>query len=83
MERIFVDFVGPVVTSRKGNVALFVVLDGFSKFVSLYPVRKISSDVAKNCLVEEFFPAYGVPQTIVSDNATVFKSRTFYNLCFS
>jgi hypothetical protein len=83
MERIFVDFVGPVVRSRKGNFALFVVLDGFSKLVSLYPVRKISSDVVKNCLVEKFFPAYGVPQTIVSDNATAFKCRTFYNLCFS
>jgi hypothetical protein len=49
----------------------------------LYPVRKISSNVVKNCLVEKYFPVYEVPQTIVSDNATVFKSRTFYNLCFS
>jgi hypothetical protein len=54
MERIFIDFVGPIVRSRNGNVALFVVLDGFSKFVSLYPVRRISSDV-KNCLVENIF----------------------------
>jgi hypothetical protein len=29
MERIFVDFAGPLVRSRKGNIALFVVLDGF------------------------------------------------------
>jgi hypothetical protein len=40
MERIYVDFVGPTVSSRKGNVAIFMVLDGFSKFVSLYPVRR-------------------------------------------
>jgi hypothetical protein len=43
LERVFIDFVGPIVRSRKGNVAVLVVLDGFSKFVSLYPVRRISS----------------------------------------
>jgi hypothetical protein len=83
LERIFIDFVGPIVRSRKGNIAILVVLDGFSKFVCMYPVRKISSEVVKNCLVEKFFPFFGVPQSIVSDNAAVFKSRTFYNLCFS
>jgi transposase InsO family protein len=83
MERIFIDFVGPIVRSRKGNMAVLVVLDGLSKFVCMYPVRRISSKVVKNCLQDKFFPSFGVPQSIVSDNAAVFKSRTFYNLCFS
>jgi transposase InsO family protein len=83
MERIFIDFVGPLVRSRNGNIAILVVLDGFSKFVSLYPVRKIAADVVVRTLVEKFFPYYGVPQCIVSDNVTVFKSRAFYNACFS
>jgi hypothetical protein len=55
IERIFIDFVGPIVRSQKGNVAILVVLDGFSKFVSMYPVRRISSDVVKTCLIERFF----------------------------
>jgi hypothetical protein len=80
MERVFIDFVGPIVRSRKGNVAILVVLDGFSKFVSLYPVRKITSEAVVSCLMEKFFPCYGIPQCIVSDNATVFKSRAFYNM---
>jgi hypothetical protein len=83
MERVFVDFVGPIVRSRRGNIAVFVILDGFSKYVAMYPVRRISAEVVKTCLLEKYFPAFGVPQAIVSDNATVFKSRTFYNLCFS
>lgn len=83
MDRIFIDFVGPLVRSRRGNTALLVVLDGFSKFVSMYPVRRISSEVVRSCLVERFFASYGVPQVIVSDNAAVFKSRIFYDLCFS
>jgi hypothetical protein len=58
LERIFIDFFGPIVRSRKGNMV-------------------------KDCLVERVFPCFGVPQSIVSDNAAVFKSRIFYNLCFS
>jgi hypothetical protein len=42
MERIIIDFMGPIVRSRQGNLALLVVLDGFSKFVAMYPVRKIT-----------------------------------------
>jgi hypothetical protein len=55
MERFFIDFVGPIVRSRKGNVAILVVLDGFSKFVCLYPVHRISAELFKTCLVERFF----------------------------
>jgi hypothetical protein len=63
LERIFIDFFGPIVRSRKG----------FSKFVCMYPVRRSSSDVVRGCLVERFFPYFGVPQSIVSDNVSVFK----------
>jgi hypothetical protein len=82
LERIFIDFMCPIVRSRRGNIAVLVVLDGFSKFVCLYPVRRISSEVVTTCLVERFTPFFGVPQSIVSDNAAVFKSRSFYNLFF-
>ncbi|XP_023728022.1 uncharacterized protein K02A2.6-like [Cryptotermes secundus] len=83
LERVFIDFVVPTVRSREGNIAVLVVFDDFSKFVCIYPVRRISSEVVKNCLVEKLFPSFGVPQSIVSDNAAVFKSSRFYNLCFS
>jgi hypothetical protein len=83
MERIFIDFVGPIVRSRQGNLALLVVLDGFSKLVTMYLARKITSSAVVNCLVGKYFPSYGIPNSIVSDNAAVFKSRLFYNMCFS
>ena len=83
MERIFIDFVGPLVRSRQGNLAILVVLDGFSKFVAMYPVRKITSNVVVACLVGKYFPCFGIPNCIVSDNAAVFRSRLFYNTCFS
>jgi hypothetical protein len=33
--------------------------------------------------MEKFFASFGVPQFIVSDNAAILKSKTFYDLCFA
>jgi hypothetical protein len=70
---VFYRFVGPLVRSRKENIAVLVLLDGFSKFVMMYPVRRISSESLATCLAESYFPSFGV----------LFKSNTFYNLYFS
>jgi hypothetical protein len=62
---------------------VLVVLDGFSKFVTMYPVRIITSDALVSCLAENYFPCFEVPRIIVSDKAAVFKSRLFCNTYFS
>jgi hypothetical protein len=33
VERLFVDFVGSLIRTKRGNVAILVILDAFSKFV--------------------------------------------------
>jgi len=82
MEKLFVDFVGPLTRTRKGNSAIFMTLDGFSKFVNFYPVRRITSQVVVDCLERHYFPAYRTPDTLVTDNATVFRSKQVKDLCF-
>jgi len=82
LEKLFIDFVGPLVRSKRGNIVILVVVDGFSKFVSFYPVRKINFQVVMECLERRFFPAYGTPKCIVSDNARVFCCKGFKDLCF-
>jgi transposase InsO family protein len=81
MERLFIDFVGPLTRTKARNIAILVV-DGFSKFVSFRPVRKISSAVVVEYLERVFFPAYGCPASIVTDNTTVFRSKQIRDLCF-
>jgi hypothetical protein len=82
MERLFIDFMGPLTCSKQGNTAIFVVVDAFSKFVSFFPVQKISSQVVCNCLEKAFFPAYGTPVSVVTDNAKVFRCKQIRDLCF-
>jgi hypothetical protein len=82
MERVFLDFVGPLTRTKRGNVAILVVVDGFSKFVSFNPVRRISSDVVVEYLQRWYFPAYGAPKSMVTDNASVFRCKRVKDLCF-
>ena len=55
MERLFMDFVGPLTRTKCGNVVILVILDAFSKFVFFRLVRTITSQVVIDCK-ECFFP---------------------------
>jgi hypothetical protein len=82
MERLFIDFVGPLIRTKRGNVAILVIVDGFSKFVTFHPVRRISASVVVEYLERTYFPAYGNPMSIVTDNATAFRCKQMKDLCF-
>jgi len=82
MDKLFVDFLGPLTRTKRGNSAILVVLKGFSKFVCFNPVRRISSQVGIFCLEKNYFPTYGTPNPIVTDNARVFWSKQVKDLCF-
>jgi hypothetical protein len=45
-------------------------------------VRRMSAQVVLDCLERSFFPAYGTPTCVVTDNALVFRCRQFKDLCF-
>jgi len=66
--------------SRSGNVGIFIVLDHFSKFVFLKAVKKMTADVVVKYLQQELFHTFGVPETIVSDNGSQFRSEPFQKL---
>jgi len=73
---------GPLTRTQRGHTAILVVLDGFSKFVVFFPVRRITSQAVAQCLERSYFPVYGTPRTVVTDNASVFRSKSFKQLCF-
>ena len=64
MEKLFIDFVGLLTRTKRGNLAILLIVDAFSKFVLFCPVRKISSQVVSDCLERPFFLAYGTPVSI-------------------
>jgi hypothetical protein len=74
--------VGPLVRTKRGNQAILVVMDSFSKFVAFFPVCNINATIVCDILESWYFTANGLPKSIVSDNANVFRLKAFYDFCF-
>lgn len=75
-----IDYIQSLPRSTKGNAHLLVLMDVFSKYCLLVPVRKISSGSVCEILEQLWFRRLSVPQYLISDNATTFLSKEFQNL---
>lgn len=83
MDKLYIDYVGPLPRTAGGNTAIFIAVDDFSKFTWFFPVRDITSANAIRSLEETVFKNFSPARVIVSDNAKQFKSKDFKNMCFS
>jgi transposase InsO family protein len=72
-----IDHAGPLVKSH-GYTQLLVVIDGFSKYCSLRPIRKKSTEDTIRAL-SLVFEQMGKPRRIIADRAAAFTSLTFQN----
>lgn len=71
------DFIQSLPRSKSGNQHLLVLMDLFSKFTILVPVRRIGTDLIIKILQEQWFLRYSVPEILISDNASCFLSKDF------
>lgn len=74
------DFLGPYPRSKNGHVGILVIVDHFSKFPVLKPVKKLTSIEICSFIESQVFHIFGVPELIVTDNGSQFKSVIFENL---
>lgn len=75
-----IDFSGPYPRSKQGNIYLLVITDWLTKWSLLKPMRNMSAALVVKYLENEVFCVYGVPHTLLSDNATNFKSNLINTL---
>lgn len=76
-QRLYVDLLGPYPRSKVGNVFLLIVLDQFSKFVLLKPLRKADTSSIVKFIESDVFHTFGVPESILTDNGKQFLSKDF------
>lgn len=79
-QRIYMDFLGPYPRSKQGNIGIFVILDHFSKFPILKTMKKFTSSEINDFLQSYVFCLFGVPEYIVTDNGSQFRSVLFNDL---
>ncbi|XP_031334015.1 uncharacterized protein K02A2.6-like [Photinus pyralis] len=75
-QRIHMDFAGPF----QGNY-FFIVVDAYSKWPEIIPSKSAPTSASTVMMLQEIFSRNGLPQILVSDNATIFKSREFKDFC--
>lgn len=74
MAELSVDLIGPLPRTPRQHRHLLVVVDKFTKFVELYPLRSPTSKVILERMLEVFC-RHGFPKSISSDNGRVFVSN--------
>lgn len=78
--KIYIDHIGPLINSSNNNRYCLVVIDAYSKWLDIIPVRRATAAVTVNKLTN-LWSQFGPPNTIVSDNARSFTSTSFTNMC--
>lgn len=78
-ELVTVDFYGPLPEGRAKATFIFVVIDAFSKYVRLYPLRRAQSKIAALKIINDFSKIIPV-QTVLSDHGSQFTSRIWQDL---
>ena len=71
IERIAIDAIGPLPEDEDGNMYILVIIDCFSRFVQLYPVKNTTAAVAVKALIR-FVGTFGCPAQVLTDNGTQF-----------
>lgn len=79
-QRLYIDLLGPYPRSKAGNTSILIVLDQFSKFILLKPLRKASASEVVRFVEQEVFHVFGVPESIWSDNGVQFVGKEFKGL---
>lgn len=76
-QMVCLDYIGPLVTSSKGNNWLLVIIDNFTKYVIAQTMRKATAEKTIEILENHLITKFGCPETILLDNGSQFRSRLF------
>ena len=80
-ERIGVDITGPHPQSARGNIYVLTVIDHFTKWVEMFPMRNQEAATVAKLLVDRVFCTHGCPIQILTDQGRNFESDLFREVC--
>ena len=69
------DVLGPLPTTPEGNKFVLVVMDYFTKWVEVFPMKDQTAETVAAVLVDEVFSRLGCPIELHSDQGSNFRSK--------
>lgn len=73
---IHADHLGPFVRSKRGNCYLLVIIDGFTKFINIKPVKNTKTLTTIRVL-KDHISFFGVPTRLITDRGSSFTCKAF------
>ena len=80
---IGIDIMGPFPVTSRQKRFLLVIVDYFTRWIEIFPMRTTTSIDIAEILINQVFTRYGLPQYILSDNGPQFVSNLFGDFCRS
>ncbi len=81
LEKVHIDFLGPLPMSKKGNQFILVIVDNFTKWIECLPLPFQTAEITARAAVNGFFARFGYPAQLVSDQGRNFESSLFAEMC--
>ena len=75
-----IDVMGPFVSSKKGERYILSIIDCFSKYLILVPLKDHTASTVSKVLYERVVGYFGCPRKILSDRGTEFTGRIWSDL---
>ena len=77
LEKVFLDICGPFPRSggRHRYKYLIIIMDHFTKYVKLYPVKRATTMKVLGVITELHVPEIGKKASIITDHGTQFKEK--------
>lgn len=80
-EKIFLDIVGPLPTTKNNNNYILTIQDDLTKLFIAKAIPEATAEATCRALLENAICVYGVPKELVTDRGTNFVSKLFETLC--
>jgi len=78
-QTIALDIAGPLPTTKMGNRFLLCIVDIFSRYVSLFPIKNIDAQTILNIMQNDWIPSFGLPDIIITDGGSNFTGNVSAN----
>ena len=76
-----IDIAGPLPVTKSGYRYILGVVDVFSRYIALIPLRSTGSNKIIKTLLSIWISTFGFPSTILTDNAPNFTSSEMEMFC--
>jgi len=77
MERVHLDFIGPLPRTEQGNEHILMMVDQFTKWVECVPLPSQTAEETAKASVNQFFSRFGCPFQVFTDHGRNFESTLF------